>query len=167
MQQLIGDRPGLLMGTSFLQELFLQRLPHSVRMVLASTPDSTTLDKLAEMADKIMEVSIPPSVSAVAAPTIAAPTVAAPTVAAVGSSPGLATEVEHLRADITRLEKLVRNFALPRSPSRSSFRQSRRSPSPAASTSTDSLCWYHHKFGDQAQRCRSPCTWSGNEQAGH
>ncbi len=33
-------------------------------MVLASTPDSTTLDNLAELADKIMEVATPPSVSA-------------------------------------------------------------------------------------------------------
>ena len=39
--------------TSFLRELFFQRLPHNVQMVLASTPDATTLDKLAEMAYKI------------------------------------------------------------------------------------------------------------------
>ena len=52
-------RPGLT-DTSFLQELFLQRLHHSVRMVLASTPNTTTLDKLAAMADKIMEVTAPP-----------------------------------------------------------------------------------------------------------
>ena len=34
--------------------LFLGRLPNSVHMVLASTPDGTTLDKLSEMADKVM-----------------------------------------------------------------------------------------------------------------
>ena len=48
MQQLLGDRPGI--DPSFLQELFLQRLPQSVRMVLASTPEGTALS---EMADKL------------------------------------------------------------------------------------------------------------------
>lgn len=154
MQQLLGDRPGL-MDASFLKELFLQRLPHNVRMVLASTPDSITLENLAELADKIMEVAAPPSVCAVSAPTVAA----------VSTSPGLTTEVEHLRADVTRLTKLVQELARPGTRSRSSVRSSRRSPTPP--TTTDPLCWYHQKFGDQAQNCRSPCTWSSKEQAGH
>ena len=47
-----GDHPSMASG-SFLRELFLQRLPHSVRMVLASTPDTSSLDKLADMADKL------------------------------------------------------------------------------------------------------------------
>ena len=62
MQELLGDHPG-----SFLQELFLQRLPPSVRMVLASTPTATSLENLAEMADKIIEVAVPPSASTAAA----------------------------------------------------------------------------------------------------
>ena len=37
--------------SSFLkEELFLQRLPHNVKIVLASTPDTTSLEMLAEMA---------------------------------------------------------------------------------------------------------------------
>ncbi len=58
MQQLLGNRPGLT-DTSFLQELFLQRLPSNVCMVLASTPDTTALEILAEMADKAIEVAAP------------------------------------------------------------------------------------------------------------
>ena len=46
---------------SFLRELFLQQLPSNVRMVLASTADTTSLDKLASLADKIMEVATPTS----------------------------------------------------------------------------------------------------------
>ena len=57
MQQLLGDHPGF--DASFLRELFLQRLPPNVRMVLASSPEGTTLDQLAEMADKVMEVASP------------------------------------------------------------------------------------------------------------
>ncbi len=51
MQQLVGDRPSGF-DSSFLHELFLQQLPQNVRMVLASTPEDTTLDKLAELADR-------------------------------------------------------------------------------------------------------------------
>lgn len=56
MQQLpcITDGDG-----TFLRELFLQRLPSNVRMVLASTDGATTLDKLAELADKVVEVATP------------------------------------------------------------------------------------------------------------
>ena len=28
------------------------------------------------------------------------------------------------------------------------------------------LCYYHRTFGEAARRCRQPCTWSGNEEAG-
>ena len=98
MQQLLGDRPGL--DTSFLRELFLQRSPNNVRMVLASTPDAIALDKLAEMADKIIEV---------ATPSIAS--VDTPTTAAADLPPTLAAEVEHVRAEMSRLEKLVQKIA--------------------------------------------------------
>lgn len=160
MQQLLGDRHEL--HTSFLRELFLQRLPHNVRMVLASTPDATTLDKLAEMADKIIEVATP-SVASVSTPTTPAD----------DSPPALAAEVEQLRTEIARLGKFVQKLAHSRPPSQHAHRSPRRSPTPTPNTTPqdsrpqDSLCWYHSKFGDQAQRCRSPCTWSSNEQAGH
>ena len=60
MQHLLGEKFGASAdASSFLRELFLQRLPPNVRIVLASTESSTTLEKLAGMVDKIMEVSIP------------------------------------------------------------------------------------------------------------
>lgn len=39
--------------------LFLQRLPANVRMVLASTSHTASLDELAELADNITEVAAP------------------------------------------------------------------------------------------------------------
>ena len=58
MQQLLGDKLGTSAdANSFLRELFLQRLPANVRMVLASTDSSMDLDKLADMANKVMEVA--------------------------------------------------------------------------------------------------------------
>ncbi len=147
MQQLLGDRPGL--DTSFLRELFLQRLPQSIRIVLASTPDGTALDKLAEMADKIMEVATP-SISAMNTPSWCGTT----------PLPSSATDMEQLRSDMQRLEKLVRQLSRTRSSSQSSRHSSRHSPTPTTETdatdSSDSLCWYHRKFGDRARSCHQP-----------
>ena len=38
-------------------------------------------------------------------------------------------------------------------------------PRPADVT-TDGLCWYHAEFGSKATKCRRPCSFSGNGQAG-
>ena len=42
----------------FVQELFLQCLLANVCMVLASTSDNTPIDKLTQLADKVIEVTI-------------------------------------------------------------------------------------------------------------
>lgn len=65
MQQLLGDKLGTPAdANSFLHEVFLQRLPPNVRMVLASVDAAMDLNKLADMADKVMEIATP-TVSAV------------------------------------------------------------------------------------------------------
>jgi len=59
MQQLLGDHLGVAPdNNTFLRELFLQRLPANVRMVLALADATTDLAKLADMADKIAEVAM-------------------------------------------------------------------------------------------------------------
>ena len=57
LQQLVGDTPST--DRAFLQELFLQRLPNNVRMVLASTRGDTSINELTQLANKIIEVAIP------------------------------------------------------------------------------------------------------------
>ena len=140
MQQLLGDKAGATDG-SFIRELFLQRLPANVRMVLASAGDTVSLEELAQLADKVVEVAAP-SISAMSAPQLTA-------------------EVAQLRAEVTHLRELVKSLS-----SRGrSFRT--RSPSPAQTgTPTNApLCWYHLRFGDAAQKCRAPCSKSGNDLA--
>ena len=105
MQQLLG---GTTDATPFLRELFLQRLPANVRMVLASIDSSMDLTKLAELADKVREVSTP---------TIANVSDPPPTAAAVSTS----SEVKQLREEVSRLTGLVESLTTrsrPRSPSR-------------------------------------------------
>ena len=94
MQQLLSDRASVTDST-FLRELFLQRLPSNVRMVLASTSATTSFEELAELADKIAEV---------AAPTIAATTTPP-------SSPQLLTELQQLRTEVRQLKNSVRTLS--------------------------------------------------------
>ena len=146
MQQLLGDKLGTSADSNtFLRELFLQRLPPNVRMVLASADASTDLSKLADMADKVMEV---------ATPTISA-------VADTRTDP----EYKQLREEVARLADVVASLTT-RSRHRSSSRARRpQSPAPPAPSQDDSLCWYHARYGEAAKKCRDPCSW-GNAQAG-
>ena len=82
LQQLAGDTPGA--DGAFLRELFLQRLPSNVRMVLASTQSDTPINELAQLADKIIEVAIPEVANV-----------------SVQSTP---SELESLRAEIVSLQ---------------------------------------------------------------
>ena len=154
MQQLLGDKLSTSTdAVAFLRELFLQRLPANVRMVLASIDSTQDINKLADMADKIMEVSIP-AVSAV-------------------MSPAHPSEVKELREEVARLTDLVASLNTAtgtyysRRCSTSRLRRPQSpAPTPASGSPTqDSLCWYHRMFGEKAKNCQDPCSW-GNSLAG-
>ena len=138
LQQLLGDSQAHV-SPPFLRELFLQRLPGNVRMVLASTSDHLPLEELAQLADRIMDVS-------------------PPTVAAVTPTP--LPELDHLRTEVARLQSLVQQINLDR-PSRRSSHSSNRSRT-SSPRRPPNLCWYHFRFGDSARKC---CSKSGNDQA--
>ena len=148
MQQLLGDKLGAgADANAFLRELFLQRLPPNVRMVLASADPATTLENIADMADKIIEV---------ATPTVAA-------VSAVQDD----SEVKQLREEVSRLADLVASLShdhrsrdhRPRRRTPSRTRPPAPTPPPGQTPPLDALCWYHTKFGADAQKCREPCNW--------
>ena len=144
MQQLLGDSAGPEPDSSFLRELFLQRLPGSVRMVLASTGNAMSLEALAQMADKIVEV-------------------ATPTISAI-NAPHISSEVDQLRKEVAHLREII--SSLNTSPGSSRPSRSRgRSPSPHPANSTPTTCRYHVRFGEKARKCISPCDYSGNEPA--
>ncbi|XP_064463463.1 uncharacterized protein LOC135374431 [Ornithodoros turicata] len=150
MQQLLGDRAAAV-DESILRELFLQRLPNTVRMIL-TTSSTVSLDALAEMADKIMDIA-PPDISVV--PSSSAPV-----------TPTLA-DFQALRDEVARLTTMISTSLhlshRPRSPRPRSPRRAghRRSPlRPHSADSTD--CWYHQNFGDNAHHCQPPCSHSGN-----
>ena len=87
MQQLLGERVGAMDG-AILKELFMQRLPTNVMMVLASASERTPLKELATMADKILEVAMA-SIATVSAPSRAT------------------SELEQLRTENTSLQEQI------------------------------------------------------------
>lgn len=86
-----------------------------------------TLSKLAEMADKMTEL---------------------PHVSAVSTSARADDQMEQMKEQLETLSTEFRRFR-----SGSGDRRSR-----SVSRSRDNeICWYHRKYGRQAQRCKQPC----------
>lgn len=141
-------------NSPLLRELFLQRLPQNVVIALATAPDDLPLDKLAELADRVVDYS------------------ARGTVAQASTVP-----LSQLEDRQSRLEQLVDVLAETvntlRPPSRPRRRDrdchSRLSPrsSSCSSPRRRDYCWYHRNFGASARQCRSPCSWQGNIPQSH
>ncbi|XP_064462042.1 uncharacterized protein LOC135372334 [Ornithodoros turicata] len=168
MQNLLGER-AVTFDASFLKQLFLQRLPPTVQMILTSA-STLSLPELALLPDKVMEVA-PHSISAIPSATITNPPIrphpqACPPPALPPGDP-----IVQLREDFERLSAMVASAVAPhsprprhRSPRRFGSRSSRRRRSPRRTAEDPPIgpCWYHQRFGTEARRCTRPCTWSGN-----
>ena len=99
--------------------------------------DTTNLDSLAELCLQGMEV-------------------AEPTVSTVqyDPSPQLSSEVDQLRAEVTRLQGLVKSLSL----SKRSRTPTRRPPTPhSVYPNAGTLCWCHAKYGEATRKFKVPC----------
>nr|VZI00018.1 unnamed protein product [Spirometra erinaceieuropaei] len=132
----------------FFKEMFLERLPTSVQTILASGSDDLEISKLAEMADRMMEVE----------------RLSSPTIVQVSQPLNVSTsDLGELKTQIAQLSATVAALQLRRSsgPSRRSFcRDRRRSRSRPR---TANLCWYHVNYGDKARRCVPPCSFKSTQ----
>ncbi|XP_064458440.1 uncharacterized protein LOC135368832 [Ornithodoros turicata] len=174
MRQLLGDN-SVSMDDTLLRELFLQRLPQNVQMVLA-TASNMTLDQLATLADAVVEVASPsPAITAV---SLLPPAVPRHNNAASQSAPITShSQVDDLCREFRSLASIIAaSQAQPRHPRASRRRRpssSPRRPSNGRSTSRDrspvsSICWYHRRFGADAYHCLLPCSWNAeNSPADH
>ena len=152
MEQLLGDKS---LDDSLLYEMFVQRLPPGVRLVLSAVPGALTARELAGLADRVVESTTAASpVTAVTAPR--------------EDFSQLRDEIGQLSAAVlaltTRDESVSkalsqRGRSRERSPARAC--PERRSPSRAAD---DDVCWFHRRFGDKARHCRSPCRFSSSRK---
>ena len=136
MKRLWGEQPGS-PDIGILKELFLQRLPANIQTVLMVLGDSTPLEKLAETADKMMEVSSPtPAVSSVSS-----------------NKDDVISQLQHQVRELTEAVKRLSARGRPRSRSRSRHRKNQDS---------SGMCFYHSRFGEKSYRCIKPCSFPGN-----
>ena len=155
IQQLLGDMAPRVDAT-LLRELFLQRLPSNVRMVLTPSAAALDLDQLAQLADRILEAS-PPAISATTAdnPNTITTTQLAAQVAQ------LTERLDKLTSQMTKTINQLKGYRR-QSRSRSPGRFNNRRRSSAQTEPEDGICYYHQKFGDKSYKCQPPCKWAGN-----
>lgn len=152
----LQDLAGPSVPDDFLKSIWSNRLPHNIQTVLASQP-SHSLEQLADLADRIQELT-------------------SPHVASASSS---RPQVSHQSDEIAELKKMVQiltikldehtrascsstNRARPRDRRRSQSRQRSRSNSKYRKYP---ICWYHANFGIKARKCIKPCDYKPSENS--
>lgn len=159
MQQSLGVQAPSFDKAMF-RELFLQKLPTSVQKVLATVDNATAIEKLAETADRVVEIEPTSSVSSLQ-----------------GVSEDRITKLEQQIAQLsTKIEKLFKNRSFSRHPrsSQRSQQQSTHNPPSDRSQSTNrrrsgsppkpEFCYYHNRFGNNARKCMPPCKFSSSSE---
>ncbi|CAH8539606.1 unnamed protein product [Schistosoma intercalatum] len=150
MRQLAGPYK---LDETLLKQMWLQRLPHNVRQILSISGTSVTLDDLADMADKMMEIypdsrginAVQPSCKDAMNPPL-----------------DIQQQMSHLTRQLASLQATIATILSrrPRSMSRrrSLSRHRHRSPKRAAG-----MCWYHSNYGEKARRCTKPCNFTASK----
>ncbi|XP_041975801.1 uncharacterized protein LOC121730727 [Aricia agestis] len=139
-----------------LKTIWTSRLSHGIQTVLAGQPSSSSIEDLADLADRVHELATP------------MPAVASTSQAVPGSAlDALAREVAELRRQVQRLSTGRRS----RPRSRSSGPARRGSTSRLRRSDSNyrkfPLCWYHAKYAEKASRCVKPCDYmAGNAKGG-
>ena len=163
MKQLMGENP---LQPDILKQLFVNRLPPNAQMILASAGENTPVEELAELADRIMEVTT---------------TVAPMTQAQSSTNPFLPTpdssELTELRALTQQQARQIQTLtdqlqAFTKDQPRRNYNQHFGRRCSRSRDRPSSYCYYHQRFGDKARKCESPCSYKqsppsppGNEKA--
>lgn len=148
MRQLANNK----VTDDLLKTLWIQRLPKETQTILSVSEGN--LDKLAQMADTILDVT---------------PHQIAETQAAQANVDKKEDVIQDLQAQIAALTEQVSRLSRTQDRQGSSGRQNsthsryrRRSKTPNRS-SHDGRCWYHTRFGQNARKCVPPCNFENKE----
>lgn len=136
----------------FLKTLWTSRLPSNIQTAIASQT-STSLEALADLADRIQDLVQPPVVASTS----------------FTRDPLLETVAKQLVELSKQVNAITLNQAS-RSRSRShnnNGKSRNRSRSRSKSSYTKyPTCWYHSRFGDKAHSCVKPCDYSSENKQG-
>ena len=125
------------------RQLFIAALPPQLQLLMAVVPPSVSLDELAKIADRSIELvrsnqTPPPITAAVTTPTNI-------------EIQALQEETKALKETLSRLTASISQLHT-RSSSRSSSPARNRSRTPRPQ-----ICYYHHKFNSSANKCHAGC----------
>ncbi|XP_050508023.1 uncharacterized protein LOC126885489 [Diabrotica virgifera virgifera] len=140
---------GTTVPENIVRSLWLGRLPASTQAILA-TQAKASLDAVAELADTISEAI-------------------APRAQISEASNALESTIEKLTAELAEMKIQLSSLSnaqaqantYRRNRSNSRGRPYPRDRSYSRERNSD-ICWYHYRFGDQAQKCSPPCKLQGN-----
>lgn len=129
--------------TEFLKTLWLQRLPAQVRAILQAS--DATLNELAKLADKIMEVGEFHNIASVT----------------TARQPHAASELDKRLARIEQqINSMCSSNTYRQRPRSASARRSKSNEPRATRAGSEEHCWYHRTFKEKATKCRKPCSFS-------
>lgn len=135
------------LNDTILRQLWCKCLPSNTNAILSTQEDSVSLDKLAEMADKVHECFFAKPNGGVNAVKQETPT------------ESHASLIERLSCLELKIDQITRKQPRDRRLSRSSSRYRRnKSPQPPGHNS-EPICYFHRRFKHKARKCEQPCTF--------
>ncbi|XP_022198462.2 uncharacterized protein LOC111055518 [Nilaparvata lugens] len=159
---------GTVVPDSVLKPLWLSRLPASTQAILA-TQQNSDFDALAVLADAVLEANPRPSISETAVATNSVEQMMERLTLLMTAKMGEIANT--LRQEIVAVAEVQHENRSRRSNFQSSPHSRSRSASRSGNGDRDGICWYHRRFGDQADRCTSPCQYQpkrqGNDHGSH
>lgn len=174
MLALIGSNPTT-REVSIIKQLFMKKLPQEIQAVLAIVDPNLPLQTLAEAADRVIKLKAPTISAVIPASRPPSPTHAPSTSFSRlpdHSSQSLEHRMSALEVQMANmardLKTLVASTAYSTHPRNQIQRRNSsrgRSPSPGRRTFPNGNCYYHHTYGEQANKCSQPCKWTENCQA--
>jgi len=153
---------GSAVPTELIRTLWLGRLPAQIQAILATRTEDR-LEDVADQADRIHEIgtkAVVASTSPSATQTQNQPSTSQTTTETHIAM--LAKQVAALTMQVSKLtneinQEKVRGRTRSRSRSQRRFRHRSRTPK------GNGVCYYHRRFGQEAERCTQPCTFKKKE----
>lgn len=154
MKQLLGDKHKAFDKDLF-KQLFYQRLPPTIQRGLFTVKDKLTPEELASLADDFTATL----------PSEHASPVAAITTQADLQVTRLAELISQLTVEVGNLKKELHTRTHQRSSTPHRYRPRSRSRSTSKGSNKD-ICYYHRRFGEEASKCTTPCSFKASNTKG-